>query len=218
MKTLLCFLLSLSGCALSAQNSLLGGRASLNVEGQKVRVQQILEVQLADSVQQLRLRVLDFDGSSLSNVSISAKNKSIPFEVSRTEGIQNVDMESVEGFQQLEITYEVDVAQADFYVPFFFTDLASADSENGFFKIAINIPEAQAYTVHFPNGNRKESIRDGKKRIALEVPALISVLRMEVLDGDKTLGFASLMDGLVILVFLVMGVLIWMNRKRLVYG
>ena len=218
MRTLLCFLLSLSGCVVMAQSTLKGGSAALDVDGKKVHVKQSLEVQLPDSVQQLRLRVLDFDGSSLSNISISANNLEIPFEVSGMEGIRSFDLRSDQGFQQLAITYEVGITQSDFYVPFFFTDLASADSENGFFKIAISLPEAQAYTLHFPNGNTKETISDGKKMIVLEVPALISVLRMEVLDGEKIFGFASIMDGLVVLVFVVMGVLIWLNRKRLVYG
>ena len=218
MKTLFCFLLTLSGCTLMAQSTLLGGSASLDVDVQKVQVQQTLELQLPDSVQQLRLRVLDFDRSALSNVSISVENKEIPFEASGTEGIRNFDLVSNKGFQQLDITYEVNFTQPDFYVPFFFTDLASEDSENGFFKIAISLPEAQAYTLHFPSLNTKERANDGNKMVELELPALISVLRMELIDGEKTLGFASIMDGLVVFVFVVMGILIWMNRKRLVYG
>ena len=218
MKTLLCFLLSLSGCIVMAQNTLKGGAAVLDVDGQKVHVKQSLEVQLPDSVRQLRLRVLDFDGSSLSNISISDKNKKIPFEASGTGGIRSFDLSSDQGFQQLAITYEIDIAQSDFYVPFFFTDLASADSENGFFKIAISLPEEQAYILHFPYSNTKESADGGKKTVALELPALLSVLRMELVNEDKTMGFARVMDGLVIFVFVVMGVLIWMNRKRLVYG
>jgi len=218
MKTLLCFLVSLYGFNLAAQSSLLGGSAILEIETQKVHVQQTLEVQLPDSVQQLQLRILDFEGSSLSNISVTSNGKEIRFQTTALDGLSTLQLNSTEDFRQLKLSYWIDTTTPDFYIPFFFTDLAAANSENSFFKIAIRLPETQDYILHFPSLAVNETVHGGKKEVSLEVPALISVLRMELIDEKKAIGFAGMMDALVALIFVGIGIAIWINRKRLAYG
>lgn len=218
MKTLLCILVSLYGFTITAQSSLLGGSAILEIEAQKVYIQQTLEVQLPDSVQQLKLRILDFEGSFLSNISVSSNGKDIHFEKEVLDGISTIKLNSTKGFQQLQLSYEVATAATDFYIPFFFTDLVAANSENDFFKMTIKLPETQDYVLHFPNLLANETVNGGKKKIVLDVPALISVMRMELVDEKKAIGFAGMMDALVALIFVVIGIAIWLNRKRLAYG
>jgi len=218
MKTIFCVIVFLCGLTMVAQNSLLGGSAILEIEQDRVYVQQTLDLQLPDSVQQLQLRILDFEGSSLYNISVISNGKETNFETEQINGLRMLKLVSTEGFQKLKLSYSVDTANSDFYIPFFFTDLVAANSENDFFKIAIHLPQTQEYVLHFPNLAVKETLSGEKKVIALEVPALVSVIRMERVNEKKAIGFAGIMDGLVAFIFVIMGILIWINRKRLAYG
>lgn len=202
-----------------AQNELLGGSATIIIVEKKIHVEQLLEVQLPDSVSQLTLRILDFKGSLLSDISIVSNEKETDFKDEKVEGLHTIKIISNEGFKQLKLSYWVTVREADFYIPFFFTDLPAVNSDNDFFKLNISLPKTQEYVLHFPNVALNETYKADSKNISLAVPALISVLRMELLESENQhIRFASLMDGLVGGIFVVIGILIWINRKRLAYG
>jgi len=203
---------------MTAQSSLLSASAILEIDGQKIYVEQILEVQLPDSVRQLKLRILDFEGSSLSNISIISNGKQTSFEKEEENALTTLKLISSEGFQKLKLSYWVHTAEPDFYIPFFFTDLPAVNSDNGFFKTAIRLPQTQEYTIHFPNVALNETVDGSEKLVSFSVPALVSVLRMELLHGEQGIGFANVMDGLVAFIFVIMGILIWINRKHLAYA
>ena len=202
-----------------AQSNLQGGSVLVEIVGKRIHVQEVLDLQLPDSVRQLRVRLLSFNGSSISNVSATSGEQTMTLEKQHSNGLTKIDLFSKEAIKQIELSYWVDTKESDFYIPLFFTDFPATNSDTNFFKIALRLPKTQEYALHFPNVLTNESLDGNLKEISLEVPALISTLRMEFFDGDKpSYGFASLMDGFVGFIFVIMGLIIWKNRKRLAYG
>ena len=184
-------------------------------------VRQYLDLDLPDSLRPLNLRLLEFKGNSLLEVSAKVDGEEISLKRQDSDGLVSISATLPKGNStpKLELQYTLATATAEHYIPFFFTELAASDSDNDFYALQLRLPEKQEYTLHFTNVPVKELFADGTKEVRFQVPALISVLRMELHpEARPQWSFAQLMDGMVVLIFLIMGVVIWLNRKRLAYG
>ncbi len=120
----------------------------------------------------------------------------------------------------LEVKYVISEAPAITNIPLFFTELSAASSDEQFFQFSLNLPAHQSYYFHFPSGPVAERPGlDGQKQLSFTMPALPSVVRLELMEEDRTAAqLTTLIDIAVALIFGIIAVLIWAYRKKLIYG
>ena len=206
---------------LYSQGELTSASALVMVKKDTTFVQQNLHLNLPDSLRQVTVKMLEFEGNKLLKVSAIIKGRKIPIKKDEGNGLITIPIELPiqESSADLELKYTVETKTLDRYVPFFFTELAATNSDNDFFTIKLQSAPDVNYTLLFPNVETIKKDLDDIKQIEFQIPALTSMLRLEMHEGQKTdIALATWMDGLVALIFLIMGFVIWMNRKRLAYG
>lgn len=221
MKRFLLFLTLVYTFNITAQSELLSVSAEVDITTSAIIVQQNLILNLPDSVQVFKLKALDFKGTTLSDISAKSGETNLNLKESYSEGLNHIELTASNGIslKDISITYKVEVDEANFYLPLFFTNLAAASSDNGFFKMNIKMLQKQAYIIHFPKVEIIEKTANNYKELIFEVPALPSLLRIELFSDEKSgFNFINTVDWLVGVIFVVIGFLIWKNRKKLMYG
>ncbi|MEM9362050.1 MAG: hypothetical protein AAGA43_05415 [Bacteroidota bacterium] len=206
---------------LHSQGELAKASTLIGVLDDEVVVKQNLHLNFSDTTKNFTLKMLVFEGNELRDLSIYSDGKSIPINGDEDDGLITIPIEWPSGNLSniLELVYTVEMETKDQYIPFFFTNLAATNSDDDFFTIELRMDKNMNYTLSFPNVKMTEKYTNEWKQINFQIPALTSMLRLEVHDGPKTdIALATWMDGLVALIFAVMGIVIWMNRKRLAYG
>ena len=173
----------------------------------------------ADTVQSLELKALKFENSTISEIRVESL-KTVDFEVQEEDEIVKVQVKSYSEEQPAIIVYyKVKPLNPEFYIPIFFTDLQASDSDNGFFNMNIRLSEEQGYFVHFPTVEIRETIAEEDKSLSFDLPALPSVIRMEWTNGNNGFwNYINMADWIVAVIFVIIAILIWRNRKQLIYG
>ena len=137
---------------------------------------------------------------------------------SQVHNDESIEMQvEVDPSDSIQLSYTVKVSKDIFYVPFFFSNLSAASSDDGFFKL--NLISSESIHVHFPTTEMIEAMDGDVQRSSFELPALISGVRLELLnDSESPRDIVAIVDGSVALLFAGIGFLIWYNRKKLIYG
>ncbi|MDT0608004.1 hypothetical protein [Croceitalea rosinachiae] len=221
MKKVFVLIFLLATGASQSQGKLAGASALVKLKQDTTIIRQNLYLNLPDSTKQLSLKILEFEGNKLLNVSIHSSGQNIAIKSQGTNGLITIPIElPIENFSdKLELVYTVETKTTDRYIPFFFTDLSASNSDNDFLTIKLESANDLNYTLLFPNVETTERDTDVMRQIDFQIPALTSMLRLEIHDGPKThIALAIWMDSLVAVIFIIMGIVIWLNRKHLAYG
>lgn len=220
MKYFACFLSCFLSVISIAQSELTNATVDITINETRVEVQQNLQFNIPDTVQKITLRGLEFAGTNLVLNGISSVGKALDFNQSQGKGITSVTITTNEQpFKTLVLNYTIIPAKANFYLPLFFTDLPAANSDNDFFKASLKLPKNQNLLLHFPKVELAESETANEHLINLEVPALPSLFRLELLPKEATgMQFATMVDWLVAFLFVIIGIIIWNKRNLLKYG
>ena len=221
MKNLVYILMLLGLTNLSAQGELMSVSVEVEMQDSVFLVQQTFALSLADSVVSFEIRALEFEGTTLDFLTASLEGDELLVVDSPDQGMKRLKLSKEEGksWSAVLCTYEVKVTNQQFYLPLFFTNFSAATSENDFFSMQVRMPTTRNYTLLFPRVKSEESLQQGYKVISLEVPALPAFLRLQRHEGDRRgLPLNATVDLLAAFLFLGIGVLIWVNRKRLSYG
>ena len=105
-------------------------------------------------------------------------------------------------------------------IPLFFSEFPASSSREDFFTYEFKVPEGESVHFHFPTTALKTNrSKQGKELRSFVLPALPSMIRLELDDDVRQASFqVTLIDLSVAGVFLVIGLLIYRYRKKLVYG
>lgn len=221
MKRLIYILMFLGVTSLSAQGELTAVSVEVAMEDSVLQVQQTFSLSLADSVSSFEIKALEFEGTNLDFLAATLAGEELALTKIPEEGMERLEVSKPAGkaWSVVVCTYEVKVTDQQFYLPLFFTNFSAATSENDFFSMQLRMPAAQNYRVLFPTVKLEESLNETEKVISLEVPALPAFLRLQRLEGaQRGLSLNATVDLLAVFLFLGIGILIWVNRKRLSYG
>ncbi len=220
MKYLICLLSCFLSIISIAQSELTSASVDIIIKDGTVEVQQQLQLNIPDSVKAITLRSLEFAGTKLSLAEISAAGTTLSFEQTQANGLNVVTVTSTgQAFQTLDIRYTIRVEKAHFYLPLFFTNLPAANSDNDFFKAKLKLPKNQNFVIHFPKVEMIQRETENEQLITLEIPALPSLFRIELLPREATgMQFATMVDWLVAFLFVIIGIIIWNKRNLLRYG
>ena len=221
MKIFICILSCFLSVMSIAQSELTSAAVDITVKDEVVEVQQQLQLNVPDSLQKIGLKSLEFAGTALKLTEISSAGTVLNFEQKQAKkGLNIVTISSTEQpFKTLTLNYTIIPDKAHFYLPLFFTDMPAANSDNDFFKASLKLPKKQNLLLHFPKVELLESETANEQLITLEVPALPSLFRLELLPKEATgMQFATLVDWLVAFLFVIIGIIIWNKRNLLKYG
>jgi|GEM_PF-1814206 len=205
----------------AAQGELLGVSTQVDMTGKVIEIRQDLALDLYDSITSIQLKMLVFEGTSLGEIAVTADEHTIKYKTITSEGMKVLELILPEDktCDKISISYPINVKDSDFYLPLFFTNLPAAASNDDFFNVQFKMPLTLQYRIHFPKVDTETTETATFKTIALNVPALPSLLRMTVFTKEKKgLNYANIVDVLVIGIFIGIGFLIWVNRKQLIYG
>ena len=220
MKYTLSFLLLFVTVIGISQTELTNATAMVNIKDTSLEIQEQLNLMLPDSVKNITLKALKFDQTILSVNVVRANGKAVTFQQSQANGLDIIDITlNGESIKKIEVTYTVSVENEAFYIPMFFTDFPVTTSDNDFFKLDIQLKQEQDYIIHFPKVDKIETSNQGVKKVMLNIPALPSLIRMELPAATAaTFRISNFIDWMVAFIFVIIGFLIWRYRKQLMYG
>jgi hypothetical protein len=217
IATWLIIIWSISGFS---QNRLIGVSVDLEISGSESYVTERIIFDLTELTDSIHLKALSLKGSNIYIKDIFLDGKSISFKEAEQEGIIKIsfDADGYSGELHFNVIYTVEVEDNKFYIPMIFTEYPGASSENDFFQLEIISPINQEYTLHFPKVPNERIVGEETIITSLLLPALPSMLRMELVDEGNFLSFFQMVDILVAGIFIGIGFLIWKFRKYLNYG
>lgn len=223
MKRLLLLFTVVFSILIQAQGELKSASADIYIEdNRRIVVKQNLKVNVPDSIWQMNLKLLKFDGtlSVLNEIKSDGEPIKHTFAKSYSDDLHIVEIESNgKPFTDIELNYTVAISRESFYIPIFFTELLSTSSNNDFFEVNIIRHSTQNMILHFPKVNQIESDITGEKITSIQVPALPSLIKMELPSSNTSkISVTTIVDWVVALVFVLIGIIIWKKRNQLRYG
>ncbi len=201
-----------------AQASLKAVSVDIDFKGTTVVVRQQFSMMVPDSVQKIHLKALEFKGTEFKGVIAANGIKPVKVEEQLQDGLRQLALSSDVGFDEITISYQLQIGQGILNLPLFFTELPAVPSKTDFFRMKMQMPEGLRYNLYFPGVPVEEQTHAGVKTVQLQVPALPSLIRMELFYGEKETRLMDIVDIMVAFLFVGIGLLIWKYRKRLAYG
>lgn len=193
----------------AAQTQLTGVNVNIESSQNEFKVRATYSVEVQDDTEGLNLKALTFGGARISDIRI------VGFEPVTSQDYEltsiRIPFTKIQKPQKVIVQYQV-VPGEKGEIPIFFGDWQSASSDQDFFQLELNT--APGTNLLFPADS--ETSEDATI-IRATLPATTSMIRVEQ-GSDSGSTWISRIDQLVIAIFMVIGVLIWFNRKRLIYG
>ncbi len=204
---LLCLVL---GHVVSAQPQLNGVKVNIESLQEGFEVKSIYTINVPDESENIHLKALTFGGAVISHIQIEG------FESTTSQGYEltsvNIPLSGPTP-NKIILRYQV-VPGNKGEIPVFFGDWTSASSDQDFFQVQLNT-DAETNLL-FP-ADSKHVVSEGAKVINASLPAAASMIRIEQ-GSDSGSVWIRRVDQIVIIIFIMIGALIWYNRKRLIYG
>lgn len=204
-----------------AQGTLLGASVQVELSKEDIHITQTFHLELPDTTEQIHIRALRFDHLMISDFTIQSDlleaeeddlvhPKLYSYHINATDDQQLDD---------LTISYTWQRSEEKEEIPLFFPEVPAATSHDTLFSGEIQLPEEFAFRMDFPKVDFDQVIEEGSRKVHFSLPALPSLLR--IYYGDKanlSANIGLLADWFIAIVFMIMAIIIWFNRKRLSYG
>lgn len=207
---LICFLTTF--CHLvSAQVLLSGVKVTIQESQSGFGVQAIYQVEIPDDIKTLNLKVLTFGDANIEGVIVNG----VEIEINEAPGLNSIQIPLLakQKPKDLTLSYQVKPGKKG-EIPIFYGDWQSTSSDQDFFQIQLKANHKT--NLLFPTDG--EHSNSGElKVISASLPAATSMIRVEQ-ESDTGIQWIKRVDQIVIVLFTLIGALIWFNRKRLIYG
>jgi len=225
MRTLLSFILIINSSLVYGQGTILSAQAIISSIDNSFDVTESIQLGVDDTVTYLDFKMLLFERSVVSDVLVELKkdknastgSKTISYIDLSTDNLKVIRVPIKES-QWIDLKYTVSSKQEMIDIPLFFTDLKASSSDKDFMKILLESSTLTSYKMYFPLANPTESVSPLTNiYTTYSLPALNSLIRLKNVSGKSDYGLI-LVDVGVALIFVLVGLLIWFNRKKLIYG
>ncbi|NNF33976.1 MAG: hypothetical protein HKN68_07700 [Saprospiraceae bacterium] len=219
MKLLLTLSFIVSSLCLTANDGVQSVQANMIIQDGSIAIIEEISYELSNDPDSLIVKILPFEGSELFIDSILMNDAPQSYEILTMKPIIIIKLSSVKnGMEKLIFHYRIAFNEASFFIPLFFSDLTATKSQSDFFNLKMNWSKDEDYNIHFPKVPMEVKENANQKFTTLEMPAAPSLVRMQRVEGHSSLSFNQVVDLGVGAVFLLIGLLLWMNRKKLAYG
>ncbi len=212
---LLCFTLNLFG-----QGQVTSILVTVDLQPKTINVHQELAINLPDSIPSMTLKLLKFNQSISSINMVLVNEKKITLqEETQQEGIRHFSINTPkdESIKKLSISYSLNNTKTKTDIPLFFTELPATHSDADFFKASIHFAQGLDYNINYPKVELEEMTTTNGTTVQFDLAALPSVLRFEK-DNKQQIKSETMIDFGAGFLFLIIGGIIYKNRKRLAYG
>jgi len=180
-----------------------------------------LHLDLPDTTKHVDLRALRLDHLSLSGFTIQSDRYSVVAQDPPSTKLYRYKIHATDDGQldDLTISYTWHRSTEKAEIPLFFPAMPAASSNDTLFAGEIQLPEELAYRMDFPKVDYDQKVENGRRTINFSLPALPSLFRIEYGDeGNLSTNIGLIADWCIAAVFMIMAIIIWLNRKRLTYG
>lgn len=192
--------------------------AQVKLSGVNVKIEEVeshflvkttYKVDIPENGKSLKIKALSFGNSIINEVKVESMKIDLEESSDMTTLILNPTTET----ESFTVSYRVTTGEKG-EIPIFFGEWQSTSSDQDFFQVRMSVPT----TTHllFPTEYESQEERAHKIFVA-SLPAAVSMIRVEQ-NSDAGALFIKRVDQFVIVTFLIIGVLIWFNRKRVIYG
>ena len=198
-------------------------RASVQVDLSKEAIQltQTLHLDLPDTTKHVDLRALRLDHLSLSGFTIQSDRYNVEAQDPASSKLYRYKILATDDEQldDLTISYTWHRSTEKAEIPLFFPDMPAASSNDTLFAGEIQLTEELVFRMDFPKVDYDQKVENGRRTINFSLPALPSLLRIQYGDeGNLSTNIGLVADWCIAAVFMIMAIIIWLNRKRLTYG
>jgi hypothetical protein len=219
MSRLLTLIFIISSFCLSANGGVKSVEASVKINGSVAAISETIYFEIPDSVRSVVIKALPFEGSQVFIDSLKLDHELLSYEVLSMNPIILLRVPiGMLSSNKLTFHYRVKVKEKSFFLPLFFSELHSLNSDTDFFAMEIIWSQNENYTIHFPKVPMKVNHEGNEEVVSFQLPAAPSLIRMEMTDGKSGFSINQLIDISVGVVFLIIGFVLWIFRKKLAYG
>lgn len=194
-----------------AQTQLTGVKVNIETLENGFEVTAVYAIDVPNDSEELNLKALTFGGARISQIEMER------LEPTTSQGYELTSMHIPlpNGQKPEKITLHYQVVPGDKgEIPIFFGDWQSASSDQDFFQVHLNTDIGT--NLLFPADSESDTSGDAKV-IRASLPASTSMIQVEQ-GSDAGSAWIRRVDQMVIIIFILIGALIWFNRKRLIYG
>ncbi len=191
-----------------AQSKLKGVQVKIQESGAYFEVSASYAVEIPEEVRTLKLKALGFQGASIEQIEVASEN----FEIEETQDLITLLVTPGQGLDTITMSYRV-IPGKKGEIPLFFGEWQSTSSDQDF--LQLQLTASRETNMLFPAEN-EVTLESTFKEIRASIPAATSMIRVEQ-GANKGSQWMQRVDQFVIGLFLVIGILIWFNRKRLIY-
>ncbi len=222
MRRCILLLIAISiGLVSHAQGTLQHASVQVDLSIEEIHIAQRFHLDLPDTTKYIQLSAIRYDHLSLSDITTPSGH----YKLSEQDGAPSklysykINITENHRIEDLAISYTWQRTTEKAEIPLFFPDMPAASSNDSLFVGEIQLAEELAFRMDFPKVDYDEVTEDSKRRLLFTLPALPSLLRIQYGDQSKlSTNVGLIADCGIALVFLIMAVIIWLNRKRLTYG
>ena len=192
-----------------AQIKLEGVRVFIEETETSIDVKTTYLTVIEDQADTLQLKALNFKGSSIQQLKVNTFTSSVDFGADLNTVTILVSGQKPE---TITLSYQVTPGYKG-EIPIFFSDWQSSSSDQDFFQLEMKVLEGT--NLLFP---AEIQAKDGGDFMSIktELPATVSMIRID--DSGTGNAWIKRVDQMVIVLFLIIGSLIWFNRKKLIHG
>ncbi len=214
MRFLISSVYLLAASRLLAQSSLEAVFTNVDHRNGQFIVNQTFRIAHEGPSTSIELKALKFGGSFLGSIKANT-NEYVEL---HTDDLITIKLDDYQ-LDSIELTYTIEPTEELAYLPLFFSNLSAASSDDDFFKIDLNSPSDKFIHIYFPTVELIRSIKSESNVVSFELPALISGVRLEVLNDNEAPGnLVAVVDWGVGVLFVGIGFLVWYHRKKLIHG
>ena len=218
MRLVLIVILTLGFISLSANEGVEKVMVEIELKENSCFVKESILINLSDSSKKLRLRALTLDGSQMVLDSVHVNHEAISQEIMQINPTLDIEVNVPPENNSIDIYYHLINMEEEYSIPIFFTSLIGLNSELDFFKATIKSTIDKMYGIKFPLVPFIEKESGLYKTVSFQLPATPSMIRMVKVQSLKQMNSIKWVDWGVGLVFIFIGFLLWINRKKLAYG
>ena len=191
----------------------------LELEGGMAYLKETITFTEVDSLNQVRLKSLPLNGSELLLDSLVSGKQTLSVDIESLDPLLEMVLDTKDILNKtITLHYRVRTPDGSFYLPIFFTEFTASNSEADFFSMEMNWPPNKNYQVQFPKVPLMTNEEGDNIQTSLVLPALPSMIKMKRSDQNEVDQLDLWVDWGVAFVFFVIGVILWINRKKLSYG
>jgi hypothetical protein len=218
MKSLFTCLLISTVLSLTANGTIESVIVDIDIKEGNYSIKQSIAVLLTNEDEAFLIRALPVKEAQLFIDSILVDNERVSSEVINMTGTLDSRIELSAGNKIIDIYYQLSEIPDEFTIPIFFTSLAASNSETDFFKATISTTIDYKFIVQFPMVPLIEEENGMYRVTSFQLPSSPSMIRVKKGTSSDVKSSGEWVDWGVGFVFLIIGVLLWINRKKLTYG